>query len=90
MKELLDTVMMFNCKDCECYWSLEEFSLHKVEGWCIKDPLADNLIQSLAVRDKFKPEETEILVEPISQFNGLSFFFWAEEKGLLIEHFLDT
>ena len=50
MMDLLRTVMVFDCKSCERYWSLDELNNHVLENRCVKDPSANNLISKLAVR----------------------------------------
>lgn len=61
MMQMLETVLMFNCKSCERYWSLEELNLHKVESRCVKDTQADNSISKLAIREVKQPKKPEIV-----------------------------
>jgi len=56
MMELLRTVMVFDCKACERYWSLDELNNHRLESRCVKDPSADNLISKLADRPPKVPK----------------------------------
>ena len=77
MMDLLQKVIMFNCKACKRYWSFDDINNHKNEERCVLDEKADNLIKNL---DKRQPKPPGLKPKP----EGRNLFVLTMNNATLI------